>query len=394
MDNKLKFPDNKLYGGVNFNINGGQGDAAGLVIKDGDKTILETKDNFQFPNSGSKVEIGDGLKNSLKDLVEHCKQHPNKKLRIEGVYSGIEKNDSQFPNLGIARAEAIKDYLVKQGVPADQILTVARKDDKLTFNNGKLNGGINMSMIDGAPALVVKDGDKEVLNIAENFTFKKSKLEPTIPDGVQKGMGTIATYLKNTPDRQLQVIGYYNEAEKNPTKFDNLGLARADFIKQKLVAAGIPADRIFTSARVNKNEYPYFDDTLFGGIDLNITAPVTDETAKSLKIDPRVIYFDTNESSITLDEDLKKYILEVESYMQQVAKAEVVLTGHTDNRGTDEYNMALGKRRAERVRQELKKFGISDKRISSSSKGESKPVASNNTDEGMRQNRRVEIIIQ
>ncbi|NVK30365.1 MAG: OmpA family protein [Gammaproteobacteria bacterium] len=69
----------------------------------------------------------------------------------------------------------------------------------------------------------------------------------------------------------------------------------------------------------------------------------------------------------------------------------VSVVGHTDSRGSDEYNMALSNRRANTVAAYLASKGVEN--VSTSGMGESSPVADNATDEGRAQNRRVEIMI-
>lgn len=67
--------------------------------------------------------------------------------------------------------------------------------------------------------------------------------------------------------------------------------------------------------------------------------------------------------------------------------------GHTDSKGTDEYNMALSERRASAVSSYLSSRGISSARITTKGYGESAPKYSNDTESGMAQNRRVEFLI-
>jgi OOP family OmpA-OmpF porin len=67
------------------------------------------------------------------------------------------------------------------------------------------------------------------------------------------------------------------------------------------------------------------------------------------------------------------------------------IDGHTDSIGAEEYNQGLGQRRAETVRGYLVSKGIRSSRLTARSYGESRPVASNDTDEGRQTNRRVEL---
>ena len=73
----------------------------------------------------------------------------------------------------------------------------------------------------------------------------------------------------------------------------------------------------------------------------------------------------------------------------------VGITGHTDSKGSDAYNMALGMRRAKAVKDRLIELGLSSSRIRGiDSKGESEPIATNETDEGRAQNRRIDFDVR
>lgn len=73
--------------------------------------------------------------------------------------------------------------------------------------------------------------------------------------------------------------------------------------------------------------------------------------------------------------------------------ADIYVTGHTDNVGTEDYNKKLSLRRANAVAEELKKRGISADRIHVEGVGYSEPIASNDTEEGRAHNRRVDVVL-
>lgn len=79
--------------------------------------------------------------------------------------------------------------------------------------------------------------------------------------------------------------------------------------------------------------------------------------------------------------------------LQRYPGTEVLIVGHTDNVGTDAANMTLSQRRAESAKSYLTSMGIPGERIRTSGRGEMEPVASNETDAGRQQNRRVEVAI-
>ncbi len=100
------------------------------------------------------------------------------------------------------------------------------------------------------------------------------------------------------------------------------------------------------------------------------------------------IYFDTDKSALlpASTEQLKQ-LLEL---LQKHPSMEIQIIGHTDAVGTPNYNQDLSKRRATAVSQYLIEEGISTNRLSSVGFGNTRPIASNKTDEGRKKNRRVE----
>jgi outer membrane protein OmpA-like peptidoglycan-associated protein len=81
------------------------------------------------------------------------------------------------------------------------------------------------------------------------------------------------------------------------------------------------------------------------------------------------------------------------AFLNQNAGRQVEIEGHTDDVGSDDFNLGLSRRRAESVKSFLVDQGIESGRILASGKGELQPVADNQTDAGRQQNRRVEVII-
>ncbi len=72
----------------------------------------------------------------------------------------------------------------------------------------------------------------------------------------------------------------------------------------------------------------------------------------------------------------------------------LVVTGHTDERGTSEYNLALGQRRAAQVKRYLAGKGVSDARLASQSLGDSQPAARGGDEAAYQQNRRAEFEVR
>ena len=98
------------------------------------------------------------------------------------------------------------------------------------------------------------------------------------------------------------------------------------------------------------------------------------------------VFFATNESVLTTAarETLRKQA----AWLRKNSKITIVLEGHADERGTREYNLALGERRANAAKDYLMTYGISGKRISVISYGKEKPVNPASSPLAWSQNRR------
>ncbi len=83
----------------------------------------------------------------------------------------------------------------------------------------------------------------------------------------------------------------------------------------------------------------------------------------------------------------------VVSFLKDNSKVEIELSGHTDNRGSDNYNLVLSQNRAKAVVDYIVQHGIDASRLIAKGYGKTKPVATNDTEEGMQLNRRVEFEI-
>lgn len=104
----------------------------------------------------------------------------------------------------------------------------------------------------------------------------------------------------------------------------------------------------------------------------------------------RTIYFDYDKSEI---QDQYRNIIEAHAtYLSEHPDVTVTLEGHTDERGSREYNLALGERRAIAVQRQLTLLGVQPSQIRTVSYGEERPVALGHDESAWSKNRRVEIV--
>ncbi|ONG43030.1 peptidoglycan-associated lipoprotein [Pseudoroseomonas deserti] len=104
------------------------------------------------------------------------------------------------------------------------------------------------------------------------------------------------------------------------------------------------------------------------------------------------VFFDTDSSSVRGDQ---RATLERQAgWLAQYPQVQVVVEGHADERGTREYNLALGQRRGNSARDGLVALGVSSARVSVISYGKDRPAALGSTPDAWAQNRRAVTVVR
>lgn len=196
---------------------------------------------------------------------------------------------------------------------------------------------------------------------------------------------------KILPAESLDIVGFFQEGESNPSGFDNLGLARAHVIRELLIHRGLDSNKLGIYGQ--KQTIDFVDSMAF-------CAAAT----PSVKIDLESndfqlvshhgmteIYFPTNSS-----EEIKSATL-VDFFKQMALNntlEKIILVGHADNHGNEELNAKLSMKRAESIRDQLVKYGVPQGKIVCEGRGSQRPKVNNSTPENRSLNRRVEVITQ
>ena len=104
-----------------------------------------------------------------------------------------------------------------------------------------------------------------------------------------------------------------------------------------------------------------------------------------------VIYFDTDQYNV--DSADAAALQSQAAYLSQYPQISITVEGHADERGTREYNLALGERRANAAKNYLVSLGVAASRISTVSYGKERPVAMGSNEEAWAQNRRAVSVV-
>ena len=116
------------------------------------------------------------------------------------------------------------------------------------------------------------------------------------------------------------------------------------------------------------------------------------DSSAAAAMDGKLVYFDYD--SFVIKPEFQSVIESNARFLMADRKRKLAIEGHTDERGGREYNLALGQRRAEAVRQALSLLGVQDAQIEAVSFGKEKPAVPGNDEAAMAQNRRAEMRIR
>lgn len=233
-----------------------------------------------------------------------------------------------------------------------------------------------------------------------NYNFKASSSTIVMPLAapMETSIANLKNFLSENEGKVVNITGFYKSDENNDSAYPNLGLARANAVKNHLVTNGISSASINTMGQLIDDMVP--DNGIYLG-PISYAISGESETAgdelkalyAKIKADPLVLYFDTAEASINLSADQRQKVADISRYLDKVEGLTVTIVGHTDNTGLAATNIKLGLNRADFAKAYFIRNGISETKINTSSKGQTDPVESNATEEGKSKNRRTVVTL-
>lgn len=268
---------------------------------------------------------------------------------------------------------------------------------------GGENPTIEETIKERPKTLTLNDGKDTILKDYEQFGFRKNTHEPILTDDNRRFLNELAGYLESEPDKHITITGNYLKAEKDVKPkglfYENLGLARADTIREILKRKGIDEDRFaFEYDMVDSDQlYEPLTFNLFNSkkTSQNVKSDGDGKTAPLTKLKFTFTDMTYSDANFEYDSDvfrpgeqLKLYADSVKTYLALNPDKTLTVIGHTDDKGSRAYNKGLGKRRAENAKIYFENLGV-EKSIQTVSMGEAQPVSSNATDDGRQRNRRV-----
>ncbi len=222
-----------------------------FAFKDGNLSI-KSQDNLNFFKSEHAVvqPVSEHLTSCLQELASYFKNNPNKTLKITGWYIEAENNSSNYDNLGLARAWAIKNHLSELGFPKHQMEV-----------NGKVNNTLkaNVEQLFFGPyafeTLTKKEDNSELLKLkkaAQRHTvlvhFLPGRFSKTVTAQEKSRLRDVANYLNASETSSCTIIGHTDSVGSEQSNLV-LGKERAEFAKKELVKLKVSPKKIKTLSR-------------------------------------------------------------------------------------------------------------------------------------------------
>ncbi len=177
---------------------------------------------------------------------------------------------------------------------------------------------------------------------------------------------------KNGGKNKLVLRGSENT---NSSQANNSGLSETDTTDQvKRIAEGLQTERVASNSFESNS----------GKTDEELKKEAQDIRDKLMELEK--VYFAYDKSDIM--EKSRKTLNDNAEVLGEQRNVDILIEGHSDERGTDDYNLALGQRRAESVKDYLINLGVSEMRITTISYGETSPDAIGHDESAWKWNRR------
>ena len=241
--------------------------------------------------------------------------------------------------------------------------------------------------------------DEPILEGYDQFAFPNQTASAVINDNNTAFLTKILNYLNENPTTDLKITGRYTSEEEGTTAgiFENLGLARADVIREWFAVRNIETRRItITSAQ---NDIALKSPILLEGFAPQAGVPdeYDNEVVPRYTFEDMTYEFAYDSDKFVPNDAFKTYAEQVKAYLEDKDNFNktILIVGHTCDMGKEMYNYNLGKDRAENAKAYfVKQAGVPADKVLTDSRGMSKPMIPNDgKEENRKQNRRVNIQI-
>ncbi|TYC13427.1 OmpA family protein [Bizionia gelidisalsuginis] len=210
--------------------------------------------NFRFSNAIVLKPVAEGLKREVDRLSTFLSENSLKTAEITGFYRGDEVNPTAFPDIGLARANAVKSYLISQGVSSRSINTYGELNEDMVPNQENAFFGplkYVVSTLAENDTSLKDELNKLQKDIKEDpliLYFNIGNTAINLSEAQREKVAKISRLIDKSVNVQLQVIGHTDNTGDRQNNID-LALKRAGFIRDYFVDNFISETKIETSSK-------------------------------------------------------------------------------------------------------------------------------------------------
>ncbi|MBI5917481.1 MAG: OmpA family protein [Bacteroidetes bacterium] len=217
-----------------------------------DSVRYDVQHPFAFEFSGATPIVAENLLPAIKSVARNLQKSASVMLTITGIYSPHEYNETPWPNLGLARAEAVKTMLTTSGAPPEKIQVKSLEASNFFKIDGKLVGVIYFSYSSQVVEnQIVNEGKQDAVEAEEPTPahtffykygdFKVEKKNIAYLDSLRK-------LLRNNPENKVLLTGYSTPDEEAASTV-RLAEIRALSVRRYLVDHGVRRVQIEVKAK-------------------------------------------------------------------------------------------------------------------------------------------------
>lgn len=381
-----------------------------LLITDGKTVVSKAEENLRFNTAKATPYITDSkIDSELQKAAKYVENSEDKMLIITGKYNTSELEEGSTTDLGLLRAENLKDLFVGWQLDNNRILTRSEVSKLIVPVKDTIYGGAGFEIKDIPNRYMNFKAKGLDINKTDNisFAFNSGKITQPVPESVEAGARDLAEYFKANPKQKMQITGWYGVQENAGTDNLNLGRERAKALRTWWISMGIPAEQIEIIGAEERNDIAFVKGQLFGAATYNIGGEASNEgnlsdnnkddkssVANVSSTDIVNIYFDKNSDIPNMAAIEIQKLAQVVQYLKANQAKNLNIKGYASIEGNPVYNKRLSEQRGKAVKRYLVSKGVTAKQISVDAVGATATTAKNDSEVERSKDRRAELTIK
>ncbi|OMP32075.1 OmpA family protein [Mangrovimonas sp. DI 80] len=223
-----------------------------FLVQDANGNLdVKVNDNFNFKTSEMTIlePLSGKVTDGVMQLSAYLAENPDKSVSITGYYNSDEVNHTAYPNLGLARAGAVKNYFVSKGISSRVIDTHGKMYDAMVPDADNIYYG----PVEFAVATTGDHGDLDALADEINSNplvlyFGIDEFVIKLTEEQREKFAKISRYLDKVDGATCTIVGHTDTTGPEDHNIV-LGKERADFAKTYLVTHHIPEAKVMTESK-------------------------------------------------------------------------------------------------------------------------------------------------